>query len=90
MESLAPLPQTGASRVSWSVDLKNKTVILPAKMSLFGNRELQFRTCKLWQNHRQVPRLLFYRVVGRGNYKQNCAVVETRSWKYSGFSLVEF
>lgn len=32
LESLAPLPQTGASRVSWSVDLKNKTVILPAKI----------------------------------------------------------
>lgn len=30
-------------------------IVLPAKMDLFGNkRELQFRTSKLWQNHRQV------------------------------------
>lgn len=38
-----------------AVDLKDKAVILPAKMGWFRNsRELQFGTCRLWQNYRQV------------------------------------
>lgn len=57
-----------------------------------NSRKLQFGTCKLWHNHRQVrktkERTFFFFLQRKGEVWKSCPLKETGSSKCSDFSSV--